>query len=82
MARPGRAHTRGHEGHDTGGVRHEGKEGGNTVDQPEHGIWPSARPLHRLTMGMAQGTVEVVENLQREGPDQTPEERQVFVTQI
>ena len=48
MAGPGRTKHGGHEGHATGKMQEEGKESGETVDQPEHGIRPSARSMYRL----------------------------------
>ena len=48
MDGPGRTKCGGHEGPATGGIRDEGKESGETVDQPEHGIRPSAREMYGL----------------------------------
>ena len=38
---------------------HEGEEGGETVDQPDHRIWPSDCIVHQLSTVTARGTGEV-----------------------
>ena len=48
MAGPGRTKPDGHKGHAIDGIRDKGEEGGETVDQPEHGIWPGAWAMHRI----------------------------------
>ena len=64
-----------HEGHAIGGIRDEGKEGGKTPHQPEHGIWPSARAVYQLSAVTAQGIGEMGDNVQRAGPDQANKKR-------
>ena len=46
----------GHEGHATGGIWDEGKDGGKAPHQPEHGIRPSARAVHGLPAVAYWGT--------------------------
>ena len=69
MSGIGQNHTSDHKCHVIGGVWHKGKEGGETMHQPEHSIWPSAQEVHRLPTITARGTGEVGDNIQRVGPD-------------
>ena len=82
MAGPSRTKPGGHEGHDTGGIRDMREEGGETVYQPEHGIRPGARAMHRLPMIAPQRTGEVGTNVERARSAGTDQKHQVLVAQI
>ena len=79
MAGPVRNKPGGHEGHDTGGIWDQSEEGGETVHQPEHGIWTGARAMHRQSTIAPQRTGEVGTNVKRAGSAETDQEHQVLV---
>ena len=82
MDGPGRTERGGHEGHATGGIRDEGEEGGETEDQPEHGIRPGARAMYGLLAIAPRRTGEVGANVERAGSAGTHKKHKVLVAQM
>ena len=79
---PVRTKRGGHEGHAIGGIRDEGKETGETADQPEHDIWPGSQAMYGLLAIAPQSTGEVGANVERAGSAGTHKNHKVFVAQI
>ena len=82
MAGPGRTDPGGHEGHATGGIRDQIKEGGEASHQPDHIIRPSARAVHGLPAIASRRTGEMGRKVERAGPARTNKKHQVLVAQI
>ena len=82
MAGPVRNKPGGHEGHATGRIKDEGKEGGETADQPEHGIRPGDRAMYRLSVIAPRRTREVGENVEQAGSAGTHKKYKILVKQI
>ena len=82
MSGPGQTKPDGHEGHATGRIRDEGEEGGETADQPEHGIRPGAWEMYGLLVIAYQRTGEVGANVKRYGSAGTHKKNKVLVAKI
>ena len=82
VAGPGWTQSGVHEGHATGGINDEGKEGIKAPHKPEHGIRPSTLAVHRLPAFASRGTGEMGSNVEGAGPAGTTKNHQVLVTQI
>ena len=82
MAGPGRNKPGGHKGCAIGRIRDEVKEGGETADQPEHGIWPGARAMYGLLAVKPRRTGEVGANVERTGSSGTHKNHKVLVAKI
>ena len=82
MDRPIRTEPGGHEGHATGGKQDKVKEGGETADQPEHGIRPGSQAMHGLLTIAPRRTGEVGANFERAGSSGTDKKHKVLVAQI
>ena len=82
MAGTGRKKPGGHEGHATGGMRDQIKEGGESSHQPEHGIRPSAWAVHGILAIASQKSGEMARNVERVGPDRINKKHQALVAKI
>ena len=82
MAGPVRTEPGGHKVHATSRIRDQSKEVGDAVHQPEHGIWPGSRAVHRLPVIAPRNTGEMVANVERARSAGINKKHQVLVTKI